>query len=213
LANFDEQIHRVIWDLLQVVRLGASFEFEEVLESFLRLAQTIVRGVKFKIPLVDCLLFQIALVVKSIRMSFSGASEELCPERFQINLRPPRLIQQRETVDHGTVNESVAGRQKPESTSPFTGLSTKTFAARATTGGVWILDLESAPLQRLDVIQLAARHVKRALGIDHHFDTAALHEDIPIGRGILQIHFVLQPGTPAAKHSHSKHACRSALLS
>jgi hypothetical protein len=77
LAYFDEQIHRVIWYLLQAIRPGALFKFEEVLESFMRLAQTIVRGVKFKITLVDRLLFRIALVVKSIGMSFNGASAEL----------------------------------------------------------------------------------------------------------------------------------------
>ena len=87
----------------------------------------------------------------------------------------------------------------------------ETFAARTARRRIRILYFESA-LQFVGVIQFAARNVQRALGIDHHTHAAGLDQEIAVRRAVLQVHFVLQPGTTAADDRHAQHAIRPALL-
>src|SRR5260370_34678484 len=87
----------------------------------------------------------------------------------------------------------------------------ETLAARATGRGIGILHLEAALQQRLHIVQLAAGHVERALGIDHHLDTGAFDQNVARGRAILQVHFVLQSRTAAADHRDAQHAALPTL--
>src|SRR5260370_34778343 len=63
-------------------------------------------------------------------------------------------------------------------------LSAEALAAGATAGRVGIRHLEPAPLKRFDVVQFAAAHVKRALGIDDHFNAGALNKNIAVRQPI-----------------------------
>src|SRR6266511_1296886 len=72
----------------------------------------------------------------------------------------------------------------------------ETFAAGTTAGGIGVLDLETAALKRVRVIQFASGDVERALGINDHSDAAGLNQDVAIRRAVLQIHFVPQRATP-----------------
>src|SRR5204863_2347957 len=87
----------------------------------------------------------------------------------------------------------------------------KTLAARATRGGVWILHLEAAVLQRVEVVQLTARDVEGALGVHDHADAAGFYEDVAAGRPVLQIHLVLQARAAPAHDGDTEHPVGSAL--
>jgi len=91
-------------------------------------------------------------------------------------------------------------------------LRAETFAAGTGTGGVGIADFETTFLQSIHEIQLAAGHVKGALGVHHDANAAAFDEDIAIRRLILQIHFVLQTRATAADDRDAQDAIGSALL-
>src|ERR1051326_3884364 len=108
----------------------------------------------------------------------------------------------------GSSQVAPAKRKRPTDA----GSSAEAFAARTTRRRVGILDLESAVLQRVDVVQFAPGHVKGALRIDHHPDAAGFHEDIAAGRAVLQIHLVLQTGAAAADHGHAQNALGPALF-
>ena len=86
------------------------------------------------------------------------------------------------------------------------------LAARATVYGVGVLYFESAVLQGVHKIQFTPRDVKSAFRINHHFDAATVHQKIAIGRLILQIHFVLKPGTTAAHNRHPQDSFWTPLL-
>jgi hypothetical protein len=72
------------------------------------------------------------------------------------------------------------------------------FSTRTTAGCVGVSHLETSLVERLHKVQFAARHVQDTLGIDDDANAGAFHDDIAVGRGVLEIHFVLEPGTSAA---------------
>jgi outer membrane protein assembly factor BamD len=74
------------------------------------------------------------------------------------------------------------------------------------------VDLEAPVGERVDVVQLTAGYVKRALGIHDHLDPGGLDKDVAIGRMILEIHFILEPGTTTAHDRHPQDAGRTPLL-
>ena len=105
----------------------------------------------------------------------------------------------------GPAGEEDTGRQQD-------GLRAKALSTRARTGGIRVFNLEAPILERVDVIQLRPCYVKRAFGIDNHFDPAALDQKVAVGRLILQIHFVLEARATAANHRHAQNAARTTLL-
>src|SRR3954447_26687610 len=91
------------------------------------------------------------------------------------------------------------------------GSSAETFTARTTGCGIGILHLKAA-LERVQIIQLAARYVECAFGIYHNPDPRRLDEDIPIGRSILQIHFILKSRTTATNDRNAQYTVRPPLF-
>src|SRR5581483_3477439 len=83
--------------------------------------------------------------------------------------------------------------------------SAEALPARATGGGVGVLDLEPAVLERVNIVQFAAGDIERALGIHDHPDAGRFDQDVAVRRGVLQVHLVLQSGTPSAHHGHAEH--------
>jgi len=101
--------------------------------------------------------------------------------------------------------------EKEEEEEDSNGSRTKAFPARTARRRVGVFHLEPA-VKRIQVIQFAACNVKGALGIHHDAHSRCLDEDIPVRRPILQIHFILQTGTPTPDDRHPQHAVRPALL-
>jgi hypothetical protein len=86
------------------------------------------------------------------------------------------------------------------------------FAAGTTAGCVGVTDLKPSFMKGFHVIQLAARNVEDALGIDHDTDSRTFNQDIPLLGGILQIHFVLEPGTTPADDGHTENTLGRTLF-
>ena len=91
-------------------------------------------------------------------------------------------------------------------------LRAETLAAGTGAGGVGIADFETAFLQSIHKVQLAASHIEGALGIHDDADAAAFDEDVAIRRLILQIHLVLQTRATATDDRYAQDTIGPALL-
>ncbi len=120
-----------------------------------------------------------------------GEPVKVCFEKLAVDARAAFNPEQRKVIGHS---------------------GAEAFAARATGRGVGVIDLEPSILQRVLVVELGARDIEGAFGIDHHANTGALHEDVASRRLILQVHFVLEPGASPSHHRDSQHTCRPTLL-
>ncbi len=87
----------------------------------------------------------------------------------------------------------------------------KTFAAGTGGGGVGVGDFEAATLEGIGVIEFGTSDVEGAFGIDHDADAGGFDENVAIGGGILEVHFVLEAGAAAADNRDAEDALRPAL--
>ncbi len=79
-------------------------------------------------------------------------------------------------------------------------LGAETLSARAASRGVWIIHFEAAVLQGVDEIKFRSGDIEGAFGIDHDSDPRGLHHNVSVGRGILEVHFVLESRAASADH-------------
>ncbi len=92
------------------------------------------------------------------------------------------------------------------------GSSTETLAAGTAGRRVGILHFEAALSQCIDIIELGTGDIQGALGIHHHADPGTLHQNVPVLRLVLKIHFVLQARTAPAHHGNPEDATGTPLL-
>jgi hypothetical protein len=90
-------------------------------------------------------------------------------------------------------------------------LGAEGFAAGAAGGGVWVFDFEAAVGEGVDVVEFGAGDVEGAFGIDDDADAGAFDEDVAVGRGVLEIHFVLKAAAAAADDGDAKDAVGAIL--
>jgi hypothetical protein len=69
---------------------------------------------------------------------------------------------------------------------------------------VGIGDFESSLLQIVTVIEQRSTHKEGTLRVDHNPDFVRLDENIPIGRSIHKVHFILQAGTSTSDYRDAK---------
>ena len=66
----EEQIHEIVWDVGEVGRFCAEFQFEQMPDAAARFAETLVGGVEFSVASVGYELVALGCVVNSVRMNF-----------------------------------------------------------------------------------------------------------------------------------------------
>ena len=93
------------------------------------------------------------------------------------------------------VEKVLAARQRP-------------FEEKFLAGGI----LFEAAVERIEVIEFAAGDVEGAFGVNDDADAGGFDEDVAVGGGVLEIHFVLQAGAAAADDGYAQHAIGAALL-
>ena len=111
-------------------------------------------------------------IVRPIRMHLSGQIMKTLLQRVGVEAKASREIQQCEVIGHWR-----------NTWPPRSGA--ETFAAGTGARGVGIVHLEPAVLQLVSIVQLAAGDVEGRFWIDHHADTVALDEDVPVHRRVL----------------------------
>src|SRR5712691_3960468 len=130
--------------------------------------------------------------MRAIRVHLGRKSEELLFERIRIEPGTMCLPEQGKAIGHSSSRAEA-------------------LAAGAAGGSVRILDFES-PVERIEIVQFATGDIKSAFGINNDSDSRGLDQDVAIGRAILKIHLILQPGTAAADNGDAEHSSGTALF-
>lgn len=87
---------------------------------------------------------------------------------------------------------------------PYAVLGRKTLATGASDHGIGVADLESALLQVLGIIELAAADEESAFRVDDHIHPVAGNKDVAVAWAIHQVHLVLQAGATATDDSDAQ---------